>query len=102
MDYTQEQFRADIRKAVLSMQSKIELDVSELSPKNIAQIMIWCDEKNYWYELKGDVMTVEILKGFSRVPQEKKKEDFLALFNGIEEDEELNQRRIKNLEELRY
>lgn len=36
MDYTQEQFRADIRKAVLYKQSKIELNVSELSSKNIA------------------------------------------------------------------
>lgn len=66
MNYTQEQFIADIRKAVLSMQSKIELDVSELSSKNIAQIMLWCDEKNYGYELKGNVMKVEILKGFRR------------------------------------
>lgn len=66
MDYTQEQFIVDIRKAVLSMQSKIELDVSELSSKSIAQIMIWCDEKNYGYELKGNVLTVEILKGFRR------------------------------------
>ena len=66
MDYTQEQFRAGIRQAVLSMQSKIELDVSELSSKNIAQIMIWCDEKNYGYELKGDVLTVEFLKGFDK------------------------------------
>ena len=66
MDYTQEQFRADIRKAVLSMQSKIELDVSDLSSKNIAQIMIWCDKKNYGYELKGDVLTVELLKGFNK------------------------------------
>lgn len=66
MDYTQEQFRADIRKAVLSMQSKIELDVSELSSKNIAQIMIWCDEKNYGYKLQGSVIAVEILKGIGR------------------------------------
>lgn len=66
MDFTQEQFKADIRYAVLSMQSKIELDVSELSSKNIAHIMIWCDEKNYGYELKGDVLTVEILKGVGR------------------------------------
>ena len=29
-------------------------------------------------------------------------EDFLALFDGIEEDGELNQRRMKNLEELRF
>lgn len=49
-----------------------------------------------------NAINVENLKGFSRVLQTKKKEDFLALFDGIEEDEELNQRRMKNLEELRY
>lgn len=66
MDYTKEQFTSDIRKAVLSMQSKIELDVSELSPKNIAQIILWCDEKKYGYKLQGDILTVEILKGFNK------------------------------------
>ena len=66
MDYTQEQFRAEIQKAVLSMQSKIELDVSELSPNNIAEIMLWCDEKNYGYNLKSNMLTIEILKGFGK------------------------------------
>lgn len=66
MDYTYEQFTSDIRNAVLSMKSKIELDVSELYAKNISEIMIWCDEKNYGYTLHGDILTVEILKGFGR------------------------------------
>ena len=102
MDYTQEQFRADMQKAVLSMHSSFQIDVSELTEKEIDTIILWCEQDGFNYSIDGKTFTVHVLKGFSRVPQTKKKEDFLALFDGIEEDEELNQRRMKNLEELRY
>lgn len=66
MEFTYEEFKLCVRSAIMTHKASFDLDVSELSPKNIAQIMLWCDEKNYGYELKGDVMTVEVLKGFGK------------------------------------
>lgn len=102
MDYTQEQFRDDIRKAVLSCRSQFHLDLSELNENEIEKIILWSEQDGFNHSIDGKTLTINVLKGFARVPQTKKKEDFLALFDGIEEDEELNQRRMKNLEELRY
>ena len=68
MEFTYDEFKLCVRSAILTHKSSFDLDVQELTDLEIAKIIVWCERDGYGYKYdeENNVITVEVLKGFSK------------------------------------
>lgn len=68
MNFTYKDFKKLIRHELLSLHTSLTLDATKLEKREVAQIIVWCERDGYGYEYdeENKVITVEVLKGFSK------------------------------------